>query len=73
MWQNMHDGRPARKSGFSLFDSALGEFHEVMTLASDAPGSIFGELEKITRDSGQNSYLAHELHLFYCVTVASSL
>ena len=28
-------------SGFSLFGSSLGEVHEVMTLASDAPGSLF--------------------------------
>ena len=44
-----------------------------MTLASDAPGSLFGKLEKITRNSEHHSYLAHELPLFYGVTVASFL
>ena len=39
-------GVPRGNQGFSLFDSSLGEVHEVMTLASDAPGSLFGELEK---------------------------
>ena len=32
-----------------------------MTLTSDAPGSLFGELEKIARDPGHHSHLAHEL------------
>ena len=75
VWQRMHDGRPARKSGFSLVDSSPDEVHEVMTLVSDAPaGSLFGELEKITRDS-RHSYLAHgHLHFLICgVTVASFL
>ena len=53
--------RLARNSGFARVDSSLGEVHEVVILASDAPGSLFGELEKITRDSGHHSYLAHEL------------
>ena len=73
MWQRMRDMRPSRTSGFFLFDFLPDEVHEVMTLASDAPGSLFGELEKITRDSEHHSYLAHELLLFYGVTVASFL
>ena len=44
-------GVPRGNLGFSLCDSSLGEVHQVMTRVSDAPGSLFGELEKITRDS----------------------
>ena len=62
--QRMHDGRLVRKSGYSRFDSSLAEVREVMPLASDAPGSIFGELVNLTRDSGHHSYLARELLLF---------
>ena len=48
---------PSRKEiRVCLFlNTSLGEVHEVMTLASDAPGSLFGQLEKITRDSGHHS------------------
>ena len=35
-----------------------------MTHASDAPGSFFGELVKISRDLGNQSHLEHALHLF---------
>ena len=39
-------GVPRGNQGCSLFDSSLGEVHEVITLASDAPGSLLGELDK---------------------------
>ena len=31
----MHDGRHVRKSGYSHFDSSLGEVREVMPFASE--------------------------------------
>ena len=58
----MHDGRLARKSGILSFASSLGEV-QVLPTASDAPGSLFGELVNLTRDSGHHWYLAHELLL----------
>ena len=58
---------------FLFFDASLGEVHEVMTLASDAPGSLFGELEKITQDSGHHSYLVHEVLLFFLEASVSLL
>ena len=59
----MHDGRLMRNSGYSRFDSSLGEVRKVMPFASDGPGSLFGELVNLTRDSRHRSYLAHELLL----------
>ena len=49
-----------RQSGYSRFDSSLGEVREVMPFASDVSGSLFGELVNLTRDSGYHSYLAHK-------------
>ena len=42
MCQRMYDGRLVRKSGYSRFDSSLGEVREVMPFASDALGSLIG-------------------------------
>ena len=49
--------------GILSFASSLGEVREVLPAASDAPGSLFGELVNLTRDSGHHWYLAHELLL----------
>ena len=48
--------------GILSFASSLGEVREVLPTASDAPGSLFGELVNLTRDSGHH-HLAHELLL----------
>ena len=49
--------------GILSFASSQGEVREVLPTASDAPGSHFGELVNLTRDSGHHWYLAHELLL----------
>ena len=42
----------------SLFDFPLGEVHEMMTLASDAPGSLFGEFQRFTMPTATSKKLA---------------
>ena len=48
-------GRRGSRDEFSLFDSSLREVHEVMTLAPDVRGSLIGNFEKITSDSGYHT------------------
>ena len=50
--------------GFIFLPLCWVEVHEVMTVASDVPGSLNGEFDNITRDSWHHSHLAHKLLRF---------
>ena len=52
--------------GVLSFASSLGEVRGVLPTGSDAPGSLFGELVNLTRDSGNHWFLAHEILLSPC-------